>query len=898
MNRIIVWPLAVFLFVGFGAGHLQLRAQAIEWMDPYWVKGAKLESAEAVVIAIDTSGSIQVGDRLPREKTMAIGILNVLFAQNNRDPWLAVYSFDTDIHYVIEPTKLSRLNLADAIAAIMAIQDTGYFTWLSGAIDEACNVTRPVRPAGTLVLMTDGKPTTPDRNGSKDIAEATVAATASAQLFKDNCSTLAVIGFDVGDEDAEFLKKIASSGAFLSTFPPEAPQASMAFMDACEAFQNGQCLVIAGDVFQFEVHIEDGATPETKLASIYFRVFDASGALARSGEGVVIAEDVALIKIDTTGLAAGATNVEITADLLPSGKTITGTYSFVVAKSVTFDEAREIVISELVRPDEVQHPLIAFGWRTPLKQGDVVSTEYSGGPAFPIEQETWFFWLDDAPYKGFAHRTRYIFVHTETGLWDVHDVDWWPLLNGSSIWGTPEEYWNKENWIWSNMTPEHHSFRSYKPVTPVSYFASTSVFQPSGRPGGNPLNVRNRHLIIKGPDANGSMRLNARNWYGFARYRLGLSDDDIVYLTTDAADPGRDNTSTLENIRSVLDTLARTLTAGDYLTIYVTTHGAKNGDRILDGPDLSSHDLATRLGAFPPGVHVTVVIQGCFGGQLIRDLDDHPRVVDLIVTATDANNVSYSDIDNGNTDWDWRDSDYDWPTLEAATGTTLQLDPNPDDTGSEFSSGFIEQLARDARAFSIGGTYSWRDVLQRAFNHGRDMDSSFQNGELLEAYYADGESRPTPQFWRSPEALHRMASVIPQQRLERLYDLVGGTEKLRGNGTIDGRFSITINVDDGGTLRVVAIELMASYGYHVWDTIASNGRWAMGVADANDPQTLLNGPDTSVNIEVTGSRTLLLYCENDGTLWGPNSGGEFDLRITFSNGQMLRSMITLPCIQR
>jgi len=196
------------------------QSQQIEWMDPMWVEGAKLPIADAVVIAIDVSGSIQETKRLPHEKTLAIGILNVLLMQNSKNPIVAVYTFNDAVEPVIQPTRLSELDLGQAISAINSIQDAKRLTWLSGAIEEACKVTQPASPNGTLVLLTDGRPTTPSRHGLKNISKAMDAAIAAAQRFREECSTLAVVAVEASGEDETFLRQIASPGAFLSYAKP------------------------------------------------------------------------------------------------------------------------------------------------------------------------------------------------------------------------------------------------------------------------------------------------------------------------------------------------------------------------------------------------------------------------------------------------------------------------------------------------------------------------------------------------------------------------------------------------------------------------------------------------------------------------------------------------------
>lgn len=311
MKRLVVGLLAiVVLFVSLGAGNLQLQAQDIEWMDSKWVAGAKLETAEAVVIAFDTSGSIQAADRLSSEKMMAISVLNVLIMQSQRNPMVAVYSFESDVRYIIPPTQLSDLDVGEAMIKINQVQDTDHLTWLSGAIDEACTVTRPVRPAGTLVLMTDGKPTTADRGVTKNVPQATDAAYASAENFKEQCSTLAVIGIDVEGADEEFLRSIASSDAFLAAFSPGATPPPIEY----EVAEIGP----AGEQVQVVLRLGTVSCTVDDIESLQYSLYDAAGALRFSGTDFTIYDSETVgISIDTTGLPSGETTVDFVVGLTP-----------------------------------------------------------------------------------------------------------------------------------------------------------------------------------------------------------------------------------------------------------------------------------------------------------------------------------------------------------------------------------------------------------------------------------------------------------------------------------------------------------------------------------------------------------------------------------------------------
>ena len=197
----------------------------IPWMDPQWLAGANLETAQAVAIGIDTSGSITRA-RLRQQIKKASDVADWL-AVNNPGVSLQVFTFNADIA-VIWPAAAATAplgpgNVAAVKAAIAGIAASSNLTWISGAIDHACSVTDPRDPTGarpgpgtgTLFLLTDGKPTTHVRNGPWNAPAADAAARGSARNFQANCSTLAILGIDVSVEDEAYLREIASEGAYL-----------------------------------------------------------------------------------------------------------------------------------------------------------------------------------------------------------------------------------------------------------------------------------------------------------------------------------------------------------------------------------------------------------------------------------------------------------------------------------------------------------------------------------------------------------------------------------------------------------------------------------------------------------------------------------------------------------
>ncbi len=92
----------------------------------------------------------------------------------------------------------------------------------------------------------------------------------------------------------------------------------------------------------------------------------------------------------------------------------------------------EILVSDIVTPASSQGNISAYMPSSPLKKGDIVSSE--SGEEYPIDDNTWFIFIDDNPGAFFAHDCRYVFMDTTTMSWDVVHESWPPEINGVSMW--------------------------------------------------------------------------------------------------------------------------------------------------------------------------------------------------------------------------------------------------------------------------------------------------------------------------------------------------------------------------------------------------------------------------------------------------------------------------------
>ncbi|HIP92285.1 MAG TPA: hypothetical protein EYH25_02375 [Thermotoga sp.] len=100
------------------------------------------------------------------------------------------------------------------------------------------------------------------------------------------------------------------------------------------------------------------------------------------------------------------------------------------------------------------------------------------------------------------------------------------------------------------------------------------------------------------------------------------------------------------------------------LTIYIVSHGG-NDLLIMGNTVMTAEEFKEMLENFS-NVTFKIIIDACYSGSFIDNLKNLDNVA-IILTATDENRFSYGDIDGPG-------------------------DPNPYDTGGEWTSGFLEDL--------------------------------------------------------------------------------------------------------------------------------------------------------------------------------------------------------------
>jgi peptide/nickel transport system substrate-binding protein len=467
----------------------------------------------------------------------------------------------------------------------------------------------------------------------------------------------------------------------------------------------------------------------------------------------------------------------------------------------SIDRPDQILIQEIINPQNLTTDVIALRLDRPLQPGDVITpvVNMSGYGHLPATSEyrangtVWFYWLNDCPYAMFAHKTRYVFIDNATGEYEVIYQNLPPALNGEEIWRTPEEYWNRENWVYSSTTDFTEPTATIDLGGSVDLVASKSSFAASSE--SQPCK---RALIIEGHNPYGSDFQKASElWYDLM-VNFSYTDEEIIYLT-----PGiraeTDFICSKENVTSVIQNLANTMNLGDNLTVFIIAHGTVMDDNHTGiiflnnwADQLYDLELKQSLAEIEDGVNMTIVFESCYSGGFIDDLWMLENVKAMI-TSTDWKSVSYTasaGLDpptfyNGiqPDEWAWNDT-------------------NPLDEGGEFSSGLIEGLNELKDPFAVN-QITLGDLYVNAYRAAKEVDAGYQNGDVLKDHYNDPENKPNPLlntvFFEGDITHDGKVNILDISKAAKAYKSKPG----------DSTWDPEADVDKTGEIRIVDITKIA-----------------------------------------------------------------------------------------
>ncbi len=365
-------------------------------------------------------------------------------------------------------------------------------------------------------------------------------------------------------------------------------------------------------------------------------------------------------------------------------------------------KAIETVRQEIITPDQ---KVMAFLWLQPLLTSDRIAPYAPSQPGtakfpnlvpYPLKESSWFFWIDNAPYAKYAHPVQFVFFGIESEDSAVSNEEWWPVLNGKSLWAEEDEYWNSLYWVYNGGFSRSKS----------------SAFSFRARTSPNQQEPYGQGLVVNG-------------WKSGEHSREDMAEDEKgMTAAMEKLKFTVQEARTVKEMEKILKNLAGKMEPCNSLMIYITAHGDKEGV-VIGGEKLTASEFAELLSNFEEGVHIFVIIDACYAGNFISD--EMKKEAEVIITATSADMCAYRDWDPKN-------------------------DPNPTDKGSEFTSGLVESLAYFAETEIAptspkdvyGRIFSPKDVYGRIFGKIEDI---MLDAENMDAGALNGIS--DPQLWKA-----------------------------------------------------------------------------------------------------------------------------------------------------
>ena len=102
-------------------------------------------------------------------------------------------------------------------------------------------------------------------------------------------------------------------------------------------------------------------------------------------------------------------------------------------KEMTRQEATNIIVHTIITPPTLAHNVSAFLVKEQLRPEDNIWPFSLEENKTTPERNAWFAWLNDDPQAFFSHPTRFVFLDVLTGEIKITDEEWWPVLNGESL---------------------------------------------------------------------------------------------------------------------------------------------------------------------------------------------------------------------------------------------------------------------------------------------------------------------------------------------------------------------------------------------------------------------------------------------------------------------------------
>ncbi len=475
------------------------------------------------------------------------------------------------------------------------------------------------------------------------------------------------------------------------------------------------------------------------------------------------------------------------------------------------DEASQILIEEVIKPDELLYDIIAFTTHKILYPGDVIS---SGVNNYTIDSPTWFFWVDDYPYFDFAHSTRYVFIDAKDGEINITHEDFPPWINGEFL---VNNDFNKSKWVFS-------TFYGLPPQYNISQEMDITVCDDCGG---------NRHAIMyKG--APGEIR--KANCEAIEKV-LKNNGFNTQFIDMD-----------FQRFRNALEDLKNNLKSGDELIIYLDSHGEQykrvNGRPVPKPPTkdckdvyivmeymrrggrwrvskaLTDRGFKTLLTGFKEGVKIKVIIRCCYSGGFIDDLKE-VKNVKVILTSTDHNSKSFRpDLKTIKAPKSRKFPE--WNKMDGWLRKNKKKDQWEKDNDkrteredlSEYTGGVVTGLKEKLGAY-IKNKITQEKLFEHVHKRVLDLDEWYKNRKLIEQYWQHLKKEgKNPGGWGAnnwAEEPQKYPEDKPKVKINKPKD---GETKKDKNCSLSGYAT-----DDVGVIEVGYIHEAEGYHYEYNETL-------------------------------------------------------------------------------
>lgn len=263
--------------------------------------------------------------------------------------------------------------------------------------------------------------------------------------------------------------------------------------------------------------------------------------------------------------------------------------------------------------------------------GNIVAPDY----------DSWFFFVDEYPQRGWSHPCKYVFVNSVTGAIEMKSAEFPPVYDGMSV-------------VSQFVPKSNYTVRQVRSMQPTRNSANQIV------------SARHDYAVI----INGGMDKESnhqRYWndcamiYTVLKNKYMYPSDHIYVMMADGKSPEKDRrlinnsfdsspldldgdgvgdiqyAATKNNLYAVFDTLRARMTSEDNLLIYTIDHGGSlMGETLLClwGEYIYASEFAQLVNKVP-AAHINVCMGQCNSGGFIPHLEGEGRVIATAASATE-----------------------------------------------------------------------------------------------------------------------------------------------------------------------------------------------------------------------------------------------------------------------